>query len=220
MEAPNEARAILRRVGWVLIVSEMLNLGWALVEFLSGGSHSLSLDLTFLVGGILLVNGNLTAARWVAWFCAFFVSAVIAFAVSWPIIVPFDLVALWFRLHRWAWIQALATIGLMTAIVFWAFVQLLSRPVVDAQRSAGQKPLRAWTGVASGVALVVLLVGVIHAMFSGETGQKALRLAREQKGPKYRYAMKSIQIHNSEVTATVVAYDDHSYEDVEVSWAD
>jgi hypothetical protein len=220
MQTPPEALAILRRVGWVLIVMEALNLAWAAAEFLSGKSHSISLDLTVFVGAYFLVTGNLRAARWVAWGCAFLVAATVTLVLAVPSILPPDLLGLWFRLHRRDWLVGIAVAGATLLVAAWAFVQLRSKPVIEAERAEGRKPFPSWTGFAAGAAFALLLVGAIHAMFTTESGQKAIRLAREQKGPRYRYVLTSLRINNSEVSATVIAYDDSSVEDVEVSWSD
>lgn len=220
MQTPPEALAILRRVGWVLIVMEALNLAWAAAEFLSGKSHSISLDLTVFVGAYFLVTGNLKAARWVAWFCAFLGTVIVTIVLAVPSILPPDLLGLWFRLHRRDWMVSIAVAGATLLVVAWAFVELRSKPILEAERAAGQKPFPSWTGFAAGAGFVLLLLSAIHAMFTSESGQNAIRLAREQKGPRYRYVLTSLRINGSKGSATVVAYDDSSLEDVEVSWGD
>jgi hypothetical protein len=220
MQSPPEALAILRRVGWVLIVAEALNLAWAAAEFLSGKSHSISLDLTVFVGAYFLLMGNLRAARWVAWGSAFLVAVTVTLGLALSSIIPPDLLGLWFRLHRPDWLVGVALVGATLLIAAWAFLQLRSKPVLDAERADGRKRFHSWTGFAAGAAFALILVGAIHAMFTSENGLKAIRLAREQKGPRYRYVLTSLRINNSEVSATVIAYDDSSTEDVEVSWSD
>ena len=99
-------------------------------------------------------------------------------------IIRLVIMSLWFRLHRPDWLEGVALVGATLLVVTWAFVELRSKPVLEAERAEGRKPFR------------------------------------EQKGPRYRYVLTSLRLNGSKGSATVVAYDDSSVEDVEVSWGD
>ena len=213
-----EVASILRRVGWVLILLETANILWAIVEFVRGTSRALSVDLAAIVAGVFLIRGSLVTARYVAWWSAFFATAIVALPLGLAAIFPSSLLAVWWRTERRVWIETAGWLLVAFVALAWACRQLRSAPVREAQAAAGQKPLRIGFAIAAGAGLVFLLAGIMSAAFTGETAQEAIRRAREQKGPKYRYAVTSLTINNSDVDAIVVAYDDRSSESVEVSW--
>src|SRR5215471_13595428 len=131
--AEDEVRTILRRVGWALILLETANILWAVVEFARGTSHALSIDLAAIVAGVFLIRGSLVAARYVAWWSAFFATAIAILPLGLAAIFPPSLLAVWWRTERRPWIETGGWLVVGIVVFAWSCRQLRSAPVREAQ---------------------------------------------------------------------------------------
>ena len=93
-------RFVLRRVGWTLIVLGTLDIVYMVYCIVDRVPYSSSLNIFAVIAGIFLVRGHLGAARLVAGFLAFALSAMaIASIALLPWTVPLDYWAVLFRLN-------------------------------------------------------------------------------------------------------------------------
>jgi uncharacterized protein YjeT (DUF2065 family) len=81
-------RAILRRVGVVLLVIGVADIGWMVYCIVNDISYRSSLNLFAVIAGILLIRGNLRAAATIRWFGVFFVAAGLTLFFTWPALQP------------------------------------------------------------------------------------------------------------------------------------
>ncbi len=212
-------RAVLRRVGAVLIVVGFLDIGFMIYCITNGLNYSSSLNIFAVVAGIFLYRGNLTAARIVTWFLAFLLSGLgLAFFIVFPLMQPLDLWATQFLLSPASVLSSLS-IGLVSlSLLFWVYLQLRSESVLEARVAAGQSraaPVRAFV---SGVLIVVVVGALVHYLTLGESSEKAKQLAEAQVGPGYKFHVTAMHWSGSHGGATVTAYNEHEIKSVQVQW--
>lgn len=81
---------ILRRVGVAMLVYVGLRTAGLVFDFVTGASHSVTIDLLSLVLGLLLLRGSLGAARWVAFLSGFELAATaLGFGIGVPLLLWF-----------------------------------------------------------------------------------------------------------------------------------
>src|SRR5438874_3623686 len=131
---------ILRRVGLALLIYVGVRFVGLIADFAMGASHSVTIDLSSLTLGILLVRGNVRAARWVVFLMAFeLTSAALCVVVGVPVAalvvrglladVRFDLALVW----------SLFAVVLDVAFALWVLREL-GDPAVEAALAAARRP--------------------------------------------------------------------------------
>src|SRR2546425_9956416 len=88
----NSYRPVLRRIGIVLVVIGVIDIGFMIYCIMTGRSYSSSLNIFAVIAGIFLIKGNLKAAKIVTWFSAFLITGLFGvLLVLFPLTQPFDL---------------------------------------------------------------------------------------------------------------------------------
>jgi hypothetical protein len=67
-------RGVLKRVGVVLVLVALADVGWMIYCFIHGMPYSSSLNLFAVAAGVFLIRGSLRTATYVRWFSIFFLS--------------------------------------------------------------------------------------------------------------------------------------------------
>jgi hypothetical protein len=214
---------VLRRVGAVLLLVGLIDIGVMIYCIMNGISYSSSFNIFAVVLGILLLRGSLRAASIVRFFGAFFLASFIGLIATWPFLQPLGLTLAELR-HMTAgdiaFYSAFTLCGL--ALLFWVTLELNEDAVVSALQMAGRKVRPLYIPVALGVALVVVGGGAMVFMTGGETGQHAMDLAAARLGPGYRYHVSSLHVsktgQGSSVFGVVTAWNDADLRDIPVAW--
>jgi hypothetical protein len=197
---------ILRRVGWLLIVLGMLDIGVLIYCIVNQVSYPSSLNVFAVAAGIFLVRGHLGTVRYVAWSSAFMISASL---VALPVIawlLPAEYWMLLIRRHPLAaTAYLLFTVGLLW-MLFWVYSQLRLPVVVEARAAAGHPRAAPRSAFLTGAALVIFVAVLWHQVMNSELAKQAERLAEEQYGRDYHYFVSSIEWSGDHVTAEVIAY--------------
>ncbi|NMW23613.1 MAG: hypothetical protein A2211_15080 [Rhodanobacter sp. RIFOXYA1_FULL_67_6] len=212
-------RLILKRVGWVLIVTGVLDVAYMIYCIARGMSYSSSFNVFAVVAGVFLLKGHLGAVRLITRLTAFMLSASLGMLlVLFPLMQP---PGLWFA--RWRLDPASTLLGtvLMIAVMvllFWIYWQLRAPSVVQARVKAGQSASPPRAAFLTGALLVAGLAIVMHFILLGGMGAKAVQLAQAKAGPSYEYCITSMSWGGEHGRASVIAYNDHEIKSVEVKW--
>src|SRR5690349_11783541 len=71
MDSRPSARETLKRVGLLLVIIGVIDVGFMFYCIATNRNYSSSLNIFAIIGGILLLRGSLSAARVITWFAAF-----------------------------------------------------------------------------------------------------------------------------------------------------
>jgi hypothetical protein len=214
----NQARSILRRVGFALIVLGTVDIGVMIYCISHRISYSSSFNIFGVISGIYVWRGHPWYVRFVPRAAAFFATGFATALVVLPFLMPLDLSLLELRSH-----VVEAVTGLVVAIGFivflsWVYSELRSEVVIDsytAQEVPRSPPKAAFI---AGAALVLAIVVPLKLVANGGMEQRAIDLAKVQTGPGFRYWVSSFSTSGNHGRAVVLAYDDRTVRPVSVEW--
>ena len=215
----NEHLPILRRVGWLLVVVGVLDIGLMIYCIANQLNYSSSLNICAVVAGILLLRGHLGAVRVVTWFSAFMMSGLLLCSlVVFPWMQPTDY---WLLIVRERPLGSLAYAVSAVAflwILFWVYGQLRLPAVLEARVTAGDTRGAPISAFLSGAALAIFLAVMTQLILKGETAQEAKRLAAQQYGSDYEYFVSSINWSGGHVSARLTGYKENMSKEVAIEW--
>jgi hypothetical protein len=211
-------RAILKRVGIVLIAVGILDIAYMVYCISQGQSYSSTLNILAVVAGVFLFRGSLRAVLLITWFAAFMLSYLVSDFILLPFLKPAELWAIEFRLDAIALCRSLLLTITLIGLHFWIYTQLRAAPVVSASVKSGHSASTPKLAFILGVALVVLPVGMMHFIGGGATGAKAVEVARTQYGEGYKYHLTGMGWSNRYVQASLTAYNEHEIKPIQVEW--
>lgn len=214
----NNYRAILKRVGFVLIVAGILDLVYLFqVRPAPGHSYSSSFSLLVVVG-VLLWRGNLRVVPFISWAAAFLLSYLIGSLLILLPSKPAELWAIEFRLDPVSLSLSLLYQIAVIALIFWVYTQLRTAPVVSAIVQSGDSATPPKSAFILGIGLVAILAAITQWTFNGEAGAKALQLALTQYGQAYKYQVTGLRWEGGQVKASLIAYNEQEIKPVQVEW--
>lgn len=211
-------RAILKRVGIVLIAVGILDIAYMVYCISQSQSYSSTLNISAVVAGVFLFRGNLRAVFLVTWFAAFMLFNLVSDFILLPFLKPAELWAIEFRLDAIALCRSLLLTITLITLHFWIYTQLRAASVVSASFKSGHSASTPKLAFILGVALVVLPVGMMHFIRGGATGAKAVEVARTQYGEGYKYHLTGMGWSNGYVQASLTAYNTQEIKSVQVEW--
>jgi hypothetical protein len=91
---------VLKRVGLVLVVVGLIDIGIMIYCIAKKISYSSSFNIFAVVAGIFLIRGSLRAAGTVLWFATFYLTAFTSLLVASPLFLPPGLALIEARLYR------------------------------------------------------------------------------------------------------------------------
>lgn len=219
---------LLKRVGTVLIIVGVADIAWMVYVLSRGQAYSSSLSVFAVIAGFLLRRHSLRTARIVRWFSAFFLAALLGANLALPIMFPFDLIRTYVRVTPTP--DLLGSVAFMAAALTlfgWIYRALSRSSVEDALYSAGFRDGRVWQRPRAAFWFGAAFAGCFAVLFSlinhSDSAQEALKRARQERGPEYRYYVSSLSVSSSsdsgtDVRATVLAYTDSTIEPLEFAW--
>jgi hypothetical protein len=215
-------RSILKRVGLVLILVGVADIGWMIYCIIHKMSYSSSLNLFAVIAGILLMRGNLRTAVAVRWFSMFFLSACVAMLVAWPALQPMGLTLTRIRLNPGGSVGNAMFAIFVVSFLYWFAKELGREPVQVASDSSGLKRRKMRIPAVLGVALVIGLGVSLHFFLGGETAQRAILMAEKEIGPGYQCFVSSLRINGGgsreSVSGMVTAWNDKEIREIPVHW--
>jgi hypothetical protein len=216
--------SILRKVGAVLLAIGLIDIAIMVYCIANKVSYSSSFNIFAVIAGIFLFRGSLRAASVVRWFAVFMLAVFSVFLLAWPLLQPMSLTLTQVRLNP-GFAAAAALFMLSTLLLlYWVQQQLGQRPILEARAATGKKVRDMRIPVAVGIAFVILLNVALGLMLRGESGEKAVSIAKEKLGPTYQYHLSSLTIKNTQqgnfYSGVVTAWSDQKIESVSVEWKD
>ncbi|GAB4174266.1 MAG: hypothetical protein Fur006_04060 [Coleofasciculaceae cyanobacterium] len=212
-------RAILKRVGIVLIAVGILDIAYMVYCISQGQNYSSSLNIPAVVAGVFLFRGSLRAVPLITEGTAILIVLLVSnLFLLLPFFTPAELLATQFRLDPVGLSMPLLVRFTTVALLCWVYTQLRATPVVAASlksvRSAYAPKLAFILGGAA------LLAGIVYFIFSlsGAAQAKAVELARTQYGENYKYHVTGLRWENGNVHASLTAYNEHEIKPVQVEW--
>lgn len=210
---------ILRRVGWVLVVVGLLDIGVMIYCIANQLDYSSSLNVFAVIAGVLLLRGHLGAVRVVTWFSAFMLSGLLLSSLAvFPWMRPADYWLITLRTHPVASLTYVALALALLWMLFWVYRQLRLPAVVDARVAAGHNRGAPRSAFVAGVALATFLAVVLQLTMNGETAGTAKRLAAEKHGQEFKYFVTGISWNDGHVSAQLTAYREDEAKEVTVEW--
>lgn len=213
---------ILKRVGGVLLVVGLIDIGVMIYCAVNRISYSSSFNVFAVIAGIFLLRGSLGAASIVRWFAVFLLAAMISFTASWPLLQPVDLTLVQIRLNPGAFTTMAALMVFLLALLAWVIRQLGSEPILSALATAGRKIRDMRLPAALGIGLVVLLLTLLNQILGGQTAEHAKAMARQQLGAGYHFHVSSLNINSANglasVSGVVTAWNEKEIRTVRVEW--
>jgi hypothetical protein len=213
---------ILKRVGLVLAVAGSIGLalavwfapGWRLFEFGVAG--------VAVVAGILLLRGNMAAARFVRAAASCVLGIVVVAVLGLASLQPFDLTLTEIRLDpmRFCWPATYAIVGVL--LLLWTVRELGREPVQAASAEIGLRRWDPMTPAKAGAGVTAVVAGLLWLSLHGQSAQLAESLALQQLGPGYRYSLSSIHGadngRGTSVSGVVTAWNDKEIKEVLLHW--
>ena len=149
---------ILWRVGEVLFIVGVVDIGVMIYCVMNDISYGSSFNIFAVWLGILLMRGSLWAASVVRFFSAFFFAGGIALIVVFPFLQPIGLTLAEVR-HTSPLTVTLPVILLVLS--FWAARELNGEPVHAAFQAASKNAIPLFVPIVSAIGLVAATAGVI-----------------------------------------------------------
>ena len=207
-----------RKVGIVLLVIGILDIGVMAYCIANKISYSSSFNIFAVIAGILLIKGSVKTARVIRWFSAFFVIAFIALMFIMPITTPVKLLVTQFKVNTGGMLATYAISLLFIGILLWVYLQLSKPSALARLKDAGYKTGKPITALYA-VLIMVALGGVLFfSIFNSESAERAKALAKEQMGSNYQYHISSLNISGNSGSAVVIAYNSSEIKYVKVEW--
>ena len=215
----NEHLPILRRVGWLLVIVGVLDIGLMIYCIANQLNYSSSLNIFAVAAGIFLLRGHLGAVRVVTWFTAFMFSGLLLCSlVAFPWMQPVGYSLLIIREHPIGSLGYAIFFVAVLWMLFWIYRQLQLPAVIEARVAAGHVGGAPKSAFIAGTLLAVFLAVVMQLTLNGEAAREAKRLAAEQYGSDYEYFVSSINWSGRHISARLTAYKGDMAKEVAVEW--
>lgn len=207
-----------KKAGTVLVLIGILDIGF-MVYFISNNmSYSSSFNIFSIIAGILLIRGGVKTASIVRWISVFFATAFIGVLLATPITTPLGLLATQIKLSPLATIGTYLVSIAFIAVLVWVYLQLSSVKSLELISRAGYNVGKPKFAFIAAVVLLVAFGGLMSALMSGESAEKAKLLAKEQLGSEFNYRVSSITTSGNSGSAIVTAYNSTEIRSVYVQW--
>jgi hypothetical protein len=169
----DDYRAILRHVGWVLIVVGILDICNMAYHLANRSSYMSAFSIVAIAAGGFLIGGNLRAARFVTYYAAFLLTGALgillligipSLVAQWPALMEFRLIPIG---PITSIISFLVNLGVL-ALLYWIYRRLRAPAVVQAQLAAGEAAALPFTAsdAATPPKAAFIAAGVLTAMFA------------------------------------------------------
>jgi hypothetical protein len=215
---------ILKKLGQVLLVVGILDIGLMFWTISKGGSYSSSLNIFAVIAGFFLIRGNIRTAVLVRFFSAFFLATFAGLMIFWPLIQPLGLTIEQFRGNLSSAMGSLVFSICVLGLFAWLLKNTNTPELRDAQIALGRKWTSIKVPIALGFALVLILFVVTFQTQRSVSGQKAIEMARIKHGSEYEYYVSALGFSSSSGVTTykgeVTAWKRGSIRLVPFEWAE
>ncbi len=214
----DEHKRILKKLGLILVVVGLLDIGFMIYCITNGIGYSSSLNIFAVIAGAFLLKGSLRAAGYVAFFSAFMLAGFVGILPMIILSEPLELRLIRFELHPISTFLTYALIPVVIWFVYWVYRQVTSEPVLAARKVAKMSHSKPKLAFVIGGLLAVTLSVAIYSLNHGDKAAMAKAKAAEMYGKEYSYSITAMSYSGGHVSARLIAYKDSEIRDVGVSW--
>jgi hypothetical protein len=215
---------ILKRVGLVLVIVGLLDIGQMIYCIVHGINYSSSLNIFAVIAGIFLIRGSLRTAGHVLWYATFGLTAFCILLAVWPLFLSPRLVGTAVRLYPLWSLISLVFVTAVLGLFYWVVSQLGSESVLAARVRSGRRIRSLRSAVIAGVGLVAILGLAAILTLNGERAGRAKAAAALQIGPGYEYQVTSMRVlsgsDGTDISAVVTAWNNREIRRVPVHWTE
>lgn len=222
----DEYKLVLRRVGLVLVIVGVLDIGYMAYCIANHQSYSSHLNIFAIGAGIYLIRGSLRATRIVTWASAFYFALILGatpllFFIL-PYFRPFELWAMLYQVNPISTVFTVLALPASIVLVIWVYTQLRSPSVLQARLATGVKaspPYLAFIlGFVFSAVPFVMVAYFLPPIISDVPFDKAKQLAQKQFGSDYSYYVTGLNESKGHYLANVIAYKQGKIKSVQVEW--
>lgn len=209
---------IMRRVGKVLIVVGLIDIGFMAYCIANGKGYS-SLTIFALAAGIFLWRGSLRAARFVTRYSAFGLAGGLGLCLFLiPFMRPPGLWLAQFKLSPLVTVASVVMMMAMLGLLLWTYREMRLPAVVSGLVAAGEDSAVPTRYFVIGAVIPLFLAVIFHFTLHGDIGAKAIELAKAKYGDNYHYNPTSFSEAGSHAAVTLDAYNSYEIKSVTVDW--
>jgi hypothetical protein len=213
---------ILRRVGIVLIVVGVIDVGIMIYCIVHNIRYTSSYNIFGIVAGVFLLRGSLRGAGILAQAAAFVLVAVGVGILLSPSFVPAGLVLAEIRIYPLRSLVSAARTAFLLGLSLWVFLQLRRDAVLEAIKRSGRKIPSLRGPIVVSAVLVVILATIVGRSLRSDRAKRAEQIAVSQVGDGYKFQVTSIGTvwtsTSKRTYATVTAWNDREIREIPVSW--
>jgi hypothetical protein len=212
---------ILKRVGLVLIVVGVIDVGWMIYCIVHRIGYSSSFNIFSIVAGIFLVRGSLRGAAFITRAATFLLAGFLGLVFVWPVFLPAGLALAELRIYPLRFLASAAFMAFVLGLLFWVVRQLRREPVLEAIARSGRKIPSLRGPIVVGLGLVVIVASITGLSLRSDS-KRAEQIAASQVGKGYSLHVTSISTvwssSGKKVSAIVTAWNDHEIREIPVNW--
>ncbi|MGA9723114.1 MAG: hypothetical protein WBQ86_11710 [Candidatus Binatus sp.] len=213
---------ILRRVGVVLIVVGVVDVGVMIYCIVHRIGYASSFNVFAIIAGIFLMRGSLRTAATISRFAAFMLAGFLGIVLLWPVYLPPGLALAALRFYPVRSLAYLAFVVALLAFLFWVVRQLSDEAVLAASARSATK-IRSLRGpILASSAIVVFIVSMTALGARSDHAKRAEQIAASHVGIGYKLYVTSMRTVRTgkgrTVSAVVFAWNDQEIRKIPVSW--
>lgn len=214
----NTSRKTLKKVGKVLLIVGVIDIGVMAYCIANQISYSSSFNIFSVIAGILLMKGGLKTAGIVTFFSAFMLVGFVGLMVISLFIEPFELKAITFKLNPVSTIFTYAFMLMAIGFIYWVYKNLVSESVMTARKEAGLSHKPPKLAFILGGVLVVVISIFMYFINNSPSAAIAKAKAQEQLGSAYKYHITAMNFSGKHVIAHLTAYREGEIKQLSVEW--
>ncbi len=207
-----------KKIGWVLLVLGIIDLAILIFCLFTERYYSSNFNVFAIVPGLFLLRGSVKTARILRWFSPFAVLIASGFFTITTISKPLDLILAQVMLNTFVTLVDFGALLIFVGVLIWVYRQLNSEESVLALSKAGYKTGRPLSAIIASLVIVIIAGVGSYIVLTGETAEKAKRLAAERVGNNYRFYVNSVEFAGEHGAAVVTVYNNTMITELPVEW--
>jgi hypothetical protein len=208
----------MRNVGWALILVGTLDIGLMIYSISQNISYSSGGNLFAIIGGILLLRGNVKAAKVIRWCSAFYLVTLLLVILIVLFQVPLKLLLVQFNSAPSSFLLPGIFMVVLAAFVSWVYLQLSAKSMLEAHSAQGYKIGFPRSTIITVVVLAAIILALSWSPMYEQGASMAKQLAEDKLGSEYNYHVSQMSFSGNSGKAVVWAYDDEEIREIQVEW--
>ena len=213
-----DERTHMKRTGLALIALSLILFGYIVGSMQGRNTVLIGAEVLIVSIGVLLVRGNLAAARLGAWCIAFATPTLIAGMVLPPLLQPLGLTLSQVS-NRFFSVMGLIAFHLaFLAGTVWIYRRLRAPQIMTARKALGRATTAPWTGLVIGAVVLLATFYMSHRQLDEFDVLHARELAEAQYGKDLSYYVKGLRYQGGRIYADITAYGGDKLFSFQVYW--